>query len=102
MAGSRAVKPGDINSVTQAIGLFSPFFLTMLFGGAGFLAVATRVWVPGVARQWLVLKTCASCRYDLAQIEVDADGCTVCPECGAAWKIVTNSEPRTSVRAGES
>lgn len=97
MAGSLASKPGDINSVTQAIGLFAPVFITMFFGGAGFFALATRVWVPGVARQWLAQKTCASCRYGLAEIEPEADGCTVCPECGGAWKI---SHPEQTALAG--
>lgn len=30
---------------------------------------------------------CFGCRYDLKQTQLDADGCTVCPECGAAWKL---------------
>lgn len=28
---------------------------------------------------------CGSCCYGLRDIPVDADGCVVCPECGAAW-----------------
>lgn len=100
MAGARTVKPGEIHFVTQAIGLFAPVFFTMFFAGASIFAIATRVWIPGVARQWLAMGSCASCRYSLAEIEPEADGCVVCPECGGAWKISrTNSEPPTSVGA---
>jgi len=87
MAGSRTIKPGEINAVTQAIGLFAPIFLTMFFAGASVFAIATRVWIPGVAKQWLSMGTCASCRYNVAEIEPETDGCVVCPECGAAWKL---------------
>lgn len=31
---------------------------------------------------------CAACLYDLQQLTPDeTDGCTVCPECGGAWKL---------------
>jgi hypothetical protein len=30
---------------------------------------------------------CASCGYELAQLPPEDDGCTVCPECGAAWRL---------------
>jgi len=30
---------------------------------------------------------CASCGYPIRGLEVEADGCAVCPECGAAWKV---------------
>jgi hypothetical protein len=29
---------------------------------------------------------CAACGYPLLEIEPEADGCRVCPECGAAWR----------------
>lgn len=29
---------------------------------------------------------CPSCAYDLRRVEAAADGCTVCPECGGAWR----------------
>ncbi len=31
---------------------------------------------------------CASCGYALKGIGAMEDGCTVCPECGGAWKLV--------------
>lgn len=30
---------------------------------------------------------CASCGYTLRDSEPESDGCTVCAECGAAWKL---------------
>ncbi len=30
---------------------------------------------------------CAACGYALAGLASDLDGCTVCPECGAAWRL---------------
>lgn len=33
---------------------------------------------------------CLCCDYDLAGLPTEADGCTVCPECGAAWRLGTS------------
>lgn len=30
---------------------------------------------------------CPSCHYDLVGLSSQSDGCTVCPECGAAWRF---------------
>ena len=30
---------------------------------------------------------CLSCSYDLCGLPTESDGCVVCPECGAAWKV---------------
>ena len=30
---------------------------------------------------------CLACAYDLCGLKVDTDGCVVCPECGAAWRV---------------
>jgi hypothetical protein len=30
---------------------------------------------------------CAACGYDLHGLTPEPDGCTVCPECGAAWRL---------------
>ncbi|GJM19999.1 MAG: hypothetical protein DHS20C14_22120 [Phycisphaeraceae bacterium] len=31
---------------------------------------------------------CPACTYDLAGLEPAPDGCTVCPECGGAWRML--------------
>jgi len=30
---------------------------------------------------------CPSCGYGIVGVRCEADGCTVCPECGAAWRM---------------
>ncbi len=35
---------------------------------------------------------CPSCLYDLQALTAQADGCTVCSECGAAWRLVAETE----------
>lgn len=36
---------------------------------------------------YLRANRCASCGYSFAEACVEHDGCRVCPECGAAWKV---------------
>lgn len=36
---------------------------------------------------WLLWGCCASCGYPLGERQQESDGCTLCPECGAAWKL---------------
>lgn len=40
---------------------------------------------------------CAGCWYPLAD-QTEEDGCTVCPECGGAWRVLqgTHTEPESS------
>ena len=35
----------------------------------------------------LRVRLCPSCGYSLYECESESDGCTVCPECGAAWRM---------------
>ena len=44
-------------------------------------------WNPVVVMALLRDRLCASCGYPLAANGTGDDGCTVCPECGAAWKL---------------
>ena len=53
-------------------------------------AITYRWRVPKVERGLIVRellreRRCASCAYDLGSSAAQADGRTVCPECGAAW-----------------
>jgi len=36
---------------------------------------------------------CATCGYALADIPAAADRCTVCPECGSAWRLPAPNNP---------
>lgn len=47
-------------------------------------------WVArtrGIVRGLLAEGRCATCGYDIRGCRAEADGCTVCPECGAAWRV---------------
>ncbi len=33
---------------------------------------------------------CRACTFSLAGLAAEPDGCTVCPECGAAWRLPLN------------
>ena len=46
-----------------------------------------RLLIPEFARGALGRGKCASCSYQLADLHPAPDSCTVCPECGAAWKL---------------
>ena len=39
------------------------------------------------AKLCLSRRLCPSCGYTLDGLTPEADGCRVCPECGAAWKV---------------
>ncbi len=42
--------------------------------------------------------SCPSCDYDLSGVEPAPDGCTVCPECSAAWRMdAPKYQPRQRV-----
>lgn len=47
---------------------------------------APSMWRDRLRRQ-LYLRRCPTCDYLLHAVTSQPDGCTVCPECGAAWKI---------------
>jgi hypothetical protein len=43
-------------------------------------------------------RLCAACGYDLSSHEPERDGCTVCPECSAAWRLASEADgPRVVV-----
>ena len=40
-----------------------------------------------VTSRMIQAQRCPACAYPLTDIDPEADGCTPCPECGAAWKL---------------
>ncbi len=48
--------------------------------------------VANARRAMLANALCASCGYSLDGSEPQADHCTVCSECGAAWRLATQAE----------
>lgn len=85
----------------------SSSFLFATLQGVLVPLIAMAVFLPlhfAIAARWSRLEMrnaylsrsrCPSCFYDLAAQEADPeDGCCVCPECGAAWRIETAAPPR--------
>lgn len=54
---------------------------------AVFLLPISRAAACRLRRTLLAAGRCASCGYPLERIEDATDGCRVCPECGAAWRL---------------
>ncbi len=57
-----------------------------------FRAFAGRPTPEAVAAAALSAATCPQCLYSLIGVRAAPDGCTVCPECGAAW-LMPHSQP---------
>lgn len=49
--------------------------------------VIRRAGAERIARVHVRAELCGSCGYELRGIAPEADGCTVCPECGGAWRV---------------
>jgi len=50
------------------------------------VTVGTRVVLPRY-RDWIAAcGRCPACGYEIMNLPPDSDGCTVCPECGSAWR----------------
>ncbi len=79
--------------------LFDPFWFMMtafLFVGFGVpMGIVVRLtgWrsPQRAKRAVLSIGYCPACAYRLFDIEAEPDGCTVCPECGGAWRLCENT-----------
>jgi hypothetical protein len=45
------------------------------------------LWIRSWKRRFVELGRCPACQYSMASLVAEADGCTVCPECGGAWRL---------------
>ncbi len=61
--------------------------------------VVRRVLAQRIARSHVRAGLCASCGYDIRSIPGDAEGCRVCPECGAAWMAVPDDRATGTPRS---
>lgn len=68
----------------------------VLVGTAVFYAWLPREVARRVRRAMVQAHRCASCGYLLDGTPRSADGCVVCPECAAAWRVASASEERGS------
>lgn len=87
----------------SATALFVAGSLWMVVVVSSFAAVVLGLMMQMVAYQpmlrWYVDRRlargeCGACEFHLEDILPDPDGCTLCPECGAAWKL---SQPSVEV-----
>ncbi len=39
-------------------------------------------------------RQCGACGYNLGDLRPEPDRCTLCPECGAAWKLPATGRPQ--------
>lgn len=68
-------------------------------GTLSFAVAITMVAVVMYARQVAINRSanskkvdtprCLGCRYDLSGLNIEPDGCRVCPECGGAWRVAS-------------
>ncbi|GJM18983.1 MAG: hypothetical protein DHS20C14_11960 [Phycisphaeraceae bacterium] len=88
--------------VAQAIGLWLPRSVwsshvlpAMLIAASG-LGSVYGIWLPVVQRLTrpvhLAQERCIACGYRLQGLTREDDGCVVCPECGAAWRLDPNPD----------
>ncbi len=71
--------PSTVEWLWPVICLVVMEFLVMRSMKAAILRMQSGFY-PAISR-------CASCGYDLTGLCAEADGCTVCPECSAAWRL---------------
>jgi uncharacterized Zn finger protein (UPF0148 family) len=68
----------------------------MTLGGLIAGLILTLIWsrrrVEDLRGKILAKRHCAACGYSLRRLEADQNGRTVCPECGAAWKLAAPNE----------
>lgn len=70
------------------------FWGTLLFAFLSAFLYHRYVGSRVIPRVLSSLGLCGACAYRLRAVPPDTDGCTVCPECGSAWKLPT-TESRT-------
>lgn len=83
---------GDGDRTTQEISIRIAISIAFLWGSAVIAWIALWAWyqklvIPQMAGEMLRRGKCVSCRYPIADLKQDSDGCTICPECGSAWKL---------------
>jgi hypothetical protein len=45
---------------------------------------------------------CPSCGYGIVGVRSEPDGCTVCPECAAAWRMTDGHDGRDAPKGADS
>ncbi|MBX3381392.1 MAG: hypothetical protein KF805_14955 [Phycisphaeraceae bacterium] len=83
--------------------LASGLALMCFVGLTGLVAPQIAIWMwtwkfgrPALARALLKRGFCAACKYEIGRVPLAKGGLTICPECGAAWKLNAPSSERES------
>lgn len=73
-------------------------FLLYILASVGLFAVylfTLRRWIP-VRRRFVLValhgERCPACGQCIAELPTEKDGCTLCPECGGAWRLHETAE----------
>lgn len=96
---------GPVTNNEFAHGLIHYGYLAVLVGSgvlmvAPAMALSVRAASGPYCYRRLLLRRCPSCDFSLMEITAEADGCTVCPECGGAWHIPAEAiTPGTQTRS---
>jgi hypothetical protein len=77
----------------QQMGGWMSFIMPAAFVGTlwaliwGAMRIEQRAALQQTSATLLAARHCACCLYPLHGLEQQDDGCTVCPECGGAWRL---------------
>jgi hypothetical protein len=61
--------------------------VAIVLGVTGVAYLRRSFFLKRFAGRLLRAGLCVCCDYHLAAVPPEPDGCRVCPECGAAWKL---------------
>jgi uncharacterized Zn finger protein (UPF0148 family) len=61
--------------------------VTLIVAGLSHRYFEQRAMNQLTRRRHLLPRLCPQCHYDLSGVPQESDGCTLCPECGAAWNL---------------
>lgn len=83
--------------LSDVAGMTRPFRLVLDLGLLAVL-VPFALWLSGALDRGAATlcvrgRICPSCGYALENLDPAPDGCTVCPECGAAWRLTPPITP---------
>lgn len=84
--------PGKVPHALQGV-LVAAAILLMLAIVFGMMLRLAEPMPTAVIEHELAEGRCPSCGYDLTRIAPEPDRCSVCPECGAAWRLPPSSLP---------
>lgn len=85
--------PSSVQGTLLQIGSAVLMFIGFLLCAVGIQRIVIVRKIPGAAeralREALFRGVCGVCGYAICGLEPENDGCTVYPECGAAWRLET-------------